>query len=133
MLVLNSSGPNGPMNQREDYHEAIKIKERFEEESGKGNARLHPSKDLLESIPKLDGDGIFLQLHQAHRRGGNHLKNGGRHQVGMNRDFSLFLCQGFSLTGNGDSFVSDGEYKHNTKPTHVSHSRTRVFLAWLKT
>ena len=27
-LVLNGSGPNIPMNQREDYHEAIKIKER---------------------------------------------------------------------------------------------------------
>ena len=42
VLVLNSSGPNGPMNQREDYHEAIKIKERLCEESGKVNTRLHP-------------------------------------------------------------------------------------------
>ena len=44
-------------------------------------------KELKESTQKLDGDGILLQLHEAHlRRGGKHLKNGGRHQVGMNSD-----------------------------------------------
>ena len=48
VLVLNSSGPNGPMNQREDDHEAIKIKERFFEESGKGNTGLHPSEQLRQ-------------------------------------------------------------------------------------
>ena len=44
----NSSGPNGPMNQREDYHEAMKIKERLCEESGKGNTRLHPSEQVRQ-------------------------------------------------------------------------------------
>ena len=42
VLVLNCSGPNGPMNQRADYAEAKIIKERVYEESGKGNTRLHP-------------------------------------------------------------------------------------------
>ena len=45
VLVLNSSGPNGPMNQREDYHEAINIKD---EESGKANTRLHPSEQVRQ-------------------------------------------------------------------------------------
>ena len=36
------------MNQREDYHEAIKIKERLYEESGKGNTRLHPSEQVRQ-------------------------------------------------------------------------------------
>ena len=45
-------------------------------------------KELKKSTPKLDGDGIFLQPHQAHlRRGGNRLKNGGRQGVGMNSEF----------------------------------------------
>ena len=48
VFVLNSSGPNGPMNQREDYHEAIKIKDRLYEESGKGNTRLHPSEQVRQ-------------------------------------------------------------------------------------
>ena len=46
--ALNSSGLNGPMNQREDYHEAINIKERLYEESGKGNTRLHPSEHVRQ-------------------------------------------------------------------------------------
>ena len=33
VLVLDSSGPHGPMNQREDDNEAIKMKERLFEES----------------------------------------------------------------------------------------------------
>ena len=48
VLVLNISGPNGPMNQREDYHEAIKIKGRFFEESGKAKTRLHPSAQVRQ-------------------------------------------------------------------------------------
>ena len=49
-------------------------------------------KELKESTPKLDGDGTLLQPHQAHlRRGGNHLKNGGRHGVGMNRTVFFYI------------------------------------------
>ena len=47
--------------------------------------------DLHESTRKLDGNGILLQPHQARLRcgGEHHLKNGDKHQVGMNSDFSL--------------------------------------------
>ena len=47
VLVLNSSGPNGPMNQREDYHEAIKIKERLYDPSEQ--VRQRPSQPLSHS------------------------------------------------------------------------------------
>ena len=83
------------MNQREDYHKVIKIKERLHEESEKESQEFisvsrfendqvsHSSgtmKGLKESTPKLDGDGILLQTHQVHlRRGENHLKNDGRY------------------------------------------------------
>ena len=48
VLVLNSSGKNGPMDQREDYAEAIKIKERLYKEYREGNARLHPSEQVRQ-------------------------------------------------------------------------------------
>ena len=48
VLVLDSSGKNGPMNQREDYAEAIKIKERLYEEKREGNTRLHPSEQVRQ-------------------------------------------------------------------------------------
>ena len=48
LLVLNSSGPNSPMNQREDYHEAINIKDRLYEEFGKDNTKLHPSEQVRQ-------------------------------------------------------------------------------------
>ena len=48
VLVLNSSGPKGSMNQREDDAEARRIKDRLYEESGKGNTRLHPSEQVRQ-------------------------------------------------------------------------------------
>ena len=67
------------MNQREDFHESIKIKERLYEQSVKDDTRLHPS----EQVRQRPGHPFaLLQPHQAHlRRGGNHLKNGGRHHL----------------------------------------------------
>ena len=45
---------------------------------------------LCSTVQELDGGGTLLQPNQAHlRRGGNHLKTGGRHGVGMNSDFSF--------------------------------------------
>ena len=89
--VLNSQGKKGPMKQREDYAEAIRIKERLHEESGEGstkNGSQDSVKEPNELTRKLDGDGILLLPHQARlRRGGNHLKKGGRHRVGTNSDF----------------------------------------------
>ena len=48
VLVLNSSGPNGPMNQREDYQEAIRIKERLYQEAGHADPRLHPREQVRQ-------------------------------------------------------------------------------------
>ena len=46
VLALNSSGPNGPMNQREDYLEAKRICERLFQESGQPHHRLHPREQV---------------------------------------------------------------------------------------
>ena len=35
--------------------------------------------------------------------------------------------QGVSLTGNGDSLVTDGVCKHYTTPAHILHFRTHEF------
>ena len=48
VLVLNSSGPNGPMNQREDDQDAIRIKERLFQEPGHANPRLHPREQVRQ-------------------------------------------------------------------------------------
>ena len=40
-LVLNTSGTNGPMDQRDDYKEVRRTHERLHEVHGKGNTRLH--------------------------------------------------------------------------------------------
>ena len=48
VLVLNSQGKNGPMNQREDHAEAKRIKERLYEESGEGNTKIHPGKQVRQ-------------------------------------------------------------------------------------
>ena len=104
--------------------------------SDNDNHSFGTAKELKESTPKLDGDGFFLQPHQAHlRRGGNHLKNGGRHQVGMNSDFSFNPCvKVFRLQAMAIPLKATEGCNHYTKPTHTSHSRTRdFFLAWLKT
>ena len=46
VLVLNSSGPNGPMNQREDYQEVKKTCQRLFQESGQAHHRLHPREQV---------------------------------------------------------------------------------------
>ena len=48
ILVLNSSVPNGPMNQREDYQDAIRIKECSYQEPGHANPRLHPREQFRQ-------------------------------------------------------------------------------------
>ena len=53
VLVLNSSGPNAPMNQREHYQEAKRvIKERLYQESGKASTRLHPCEQVRQQPGK---------------------------------------------------------------------------------
>ena len=73
------------------------------------------TRTLQPALPPRDGNRL---------RGGN-LLHGHRHQVRVNDNLSQ--SQGASLTGNGDSLVSDGVCKQDTKPTHTSHSRTRYF------
>ena len=46
VLALDSSGPNGPMNQREDYEEAKKTCQRLYQESGQAHHRLHPREQV---------------------------------------------------------------------------------------
>ena len=48
VLALNSQGPNGLMKQREDYAEAVRIKERLRRESGWPNPKIHPSKHVSQ-------------------------------------------------------------------------------------
>ena len=78
VLVLNSSGPNGPMNQREDY-EAKKMCQRLYQESGQAHHRLHPREQVRmrpeqpfawhegsERVdPKTGGSGTTLSQQQA--------------------------------------------------------------------
>ena len=49
VLVHDSSGPNGPMNQREDYQETKRIEGRPYQESG------HAHKDVIQGS-KFDSD-----------------------------------------------------------------------------
>ena len=150
VLVLNSSGPNGPMNQREDYHEAIKSKSDCTKslvkvtqdsipvnkfDNDQVNHSLGKEKELNESTPRLDGNGILLQPQQARlRRGGNHQTSGGMHGVGMNSDFSfnpsvkVFRLQAMAIPLQATGVVNTTPIP-GTRPTsaHV------IFLVWLKT
>ena len=48
VVQLNSQGPNGPMKQREDYADAVKIKDRLYRESGGANPKIQPSKQVRQ-------------------------------------------------------------------------------------
>ena len=48
VLEHNSAGPNGPMNQREDYQETKRIKECLYQESGHAHQRLHPREQVRQ-------------------------------------------------------------------------------------
>ena len=92
VLLLNSSGPNGTMNQREDYHETTDSITVSKFDSAQVNHSLGMMKDLSVSTQRLPG-GDTPRIHQQLLlQGGNHLRGdnllrGGRHQVGMNSDF----------------------------------------------
>ena len=144
IFVLNSSGPNGTMNERADYHEAIKNQRTTIWRVGKGQHKTpyqwanstatrstirlarwriwacRPT-DLLEvvhseSISKL----FFFVVATFFVVAG--IKLGWTVIV-----FFLSQCQGVSLAGNRHSFVSDVVWKHYTDTTHTSHSRTCDF------
>ena len=46
VLVLNSAGPKGPMNEREDFEEAKKTCPRRYQESGQAHHRRHPREQV---------------------------------------------------------------------------------------
>ena len=46
VLQLNSQGPNSPMKQRDDYADAVKVKDRLYRESGGTNPKIHPSRQV---------------------------------------------------------------------------------------
>ena len=81
VLVLIGQNKNGPMEQREDDAEAIRIKERLYEESGKGRTKTIPANkyskerinrsedsvvnERIELNRNLDGDGILPLPHRG--------------------------------------------------------------------
>ena len=108
VFVLNSSGPNDPMNQLEDYQEAKRIKERLFQESGQKkdfipgskfdsdhiNHSLGTMKALSASTQRQAGGGT-TRIHQeallprdGNRLRGGNLLRGGKHQAGVNNEIS---------------------------------------------
>ena len=131
-LVRHSSGPNGPVNQREDYEEAEKTCQRLCQESGQAHHKLHP-REQVRSLPNqpstrrqaksgttLSKRQFFLPLQDGNHLRGGSLHHGHRHQRGV-----IYIFQGVSLTSNGDHLVSDGRCEHHTQPTRKS---TRIFF-----
>ena len=126
------------MNHRVDYQEA----ERIEDVSAKLATDVIPESKfecdqanhlLGATTQRQAGNGTTLSHKQAllHRNGnrlrGGSLLHGHRHQYGVSDIFCA--NQGVSLTGNGESIVSDGRCKHYSQPTHTSHARTRAFFS----
>ena len=96
VLQLNSQGPNSPMKQRDDYADAVKIKDRFVQKIWRSkpkkyiqaneygeeriNLSQNPVKEPKELTRKPDGNGILLPPHQVH------LRHGGNQRAGMNSE-----------------------------------------------
>ena len=144
-LVLNSSGPNGPMNQREDHQEAIRIKERLYQESGHANPRHHPREQVRQRPdqpfawhdegsepvdPKTGWRWYDTKPSPSSSSSGWHpsswwqSSSWSQTSRWCERFFHKSRC---CAAGNGDSLVSGGECEHYTQPTDTSHSRTRDF------
>ena len=107
VFVLNSFGPNGPGNQREDYVEGKKTCQRPHQESGQAHHRLHHRIQVFErdqanhllgttkvrsaSTRRQAGSGTSLSKHQVllpqdgNRLRGGCLLHGHRHQSGSER------------------------------------------------
>ena len=65
VLVLNSSGPNGPMNQREYYEEAKETCQRPYQECGQAHHKLHPREQLRSRRPE---DRLEVVRHPANTK-----------------------------------------------------------------
>ena len=143
VLEVNSQGRNGPMKQREDYAEAMKIKERLYEESGGARPQIPPSKQVCQrtkqpfSRASKRAECILPLPHQAHlRHGGNHQINGGRHRVGMNSELFIFKntnCKMFHLQAMAVPLEATGGVNSTPNLRTFRTSAHVNFLAWLKT
>ena len=142
-LALNTSGKNGPMDQRDDYREAKKTHERLFQEHGKGNTRLHP-KDQVRQRRSQQLTGTEEGTERVDPKTGwkwyEHPSTSSspsswqaaswRKSSSWNARYFLNGHKVFSLTGNGDSFVSDGRCTQDTKPArNVTFPHTCFFLA----
>ena len=94
-LVLNTSGKNGPVDQRNDYQEAKRTHERLHEEHGKGNTRLStprikfdndevnhllgPKRVPSVSTPKRVGGRTTIHQQVLHPQVGKQLHGGNLH------------------------------------------------------
>ena len=143
LLVLNSQGKNGPMNQREDYVEAKRIKERWYEESEEGNKKIHSSKQVrqrehqpfsrsregAERIdPKTGWKWYPSTASSSSSSSWRQSSDRWWQASSWNEQWFFTQLQGVSLTDNDDSLVSDGRCEHFTNPTHTSHFRTSVLF-----
>ena len=97
-----------------------------------GKERINRSQDSVkesnELTRKLDGNGSFLPSSSS-----SWWQSTDQWWQVSSWDEQFFFfffnpkLQGVSLTGNGDSFVTDGRCKHYTIPAYIPHFRTREF------
>ena len=135
---------NGPMNRREDYQEAIRIKERLFQESCHDNLGLHLREEVVQrpeqpfawhddgserGDPKAgwwwdDTKPSKSSSSSEWQRSSWWQSSSWSSTSRWGKRLFFRKCQGVSLTGNVDSFASDGGCQHYTKLAHTSHSRT---------
>ena len=112
------------MTEREDDTEAVKaikgLRQKDEQDSN------YPIRLVKDRLKRSNVNGVPGPQRLRPRRDGQGRKPGGLVQSG--RTINELVClQGISLTGNGDSLVSDGGCKQYAAP-RTSHTR-KHFLA----
>ena len=132
------------MNQREDYEEAKKFCQRLYQESGQAHHRLHPREQVRsrpdhpfawhdEGSERVDPETgwKWYDTQQTPSSSSGWQPSAAWWQSSSRSQTSkwgeLFFLgekQGISLTGSGDSLVSDEECEHHTQPTRRS---TRIW------
>ena len=109
MLTLNAHGRNAPMTERRLLR------------SCQGNQRFDDRRPCQERQWKWS---TWSTHHLRPRRPGHDRKFGGPLKSGRTTNEFYFFPQGVSLTGNGGSFVSDGEVvnstPHRARITHAN-------------
>ena len=128
-LVVNTSCKNGPLHQRDDYQEAKELMTdcigsmdrvtpkstlKTKSDNAERNHLIGTKKELTVSIQERVGSGTTIHQQVRPLQVGKQLHGGHLHH-GVS-DIFLNRFKEFSLTGNGDSFVSDRECTQDTKP-----------------